>query len=83
MYERAGQALFNTVVIVEHDEETIRAADYVVDLGPGAGEHGGYLVAAGTPIGAVQLSAIAAASASSARCAALAGARMSMPSCPS
>ncbi len=33
--------LGNTVVVVEHDEETIRAADYVVDLGPGAGEHGG------------------------------------------
>ncbi|MEJ7712842.1 MAG: hypothetical protein WKF84_24090 [Pyrinomonadaceae bacterium] len=35
--------------MVEHDEETIRCADYVVDLGPGAGAHGGMLVAAGTP----------------------------------
>ena len=33
--------LGNTVIVVEHDEETIRAADYVVDIGPGAGEHGG------------------------------------------
>ncbi len=39
----------NTVVVVEHDEETIRTADFVVDMGPGAGEHGGYVVAAGTP----------------------------------
>jgi len=38
----------NTVIVVEHDEETIRAADYIVDLGPGAGEHGGEVVAAGT-----------------------------------
>ena len=41
--------LGNTVIVVEHDEDTIRAADYVVDMGPGAGEHGGYVVAAGTP----------------------------------
>ena len=41
--------LGNTVLVVEHDEETIRRADYVVDLGPGAGRKGGYLVAAGTP----------------------------------
>ena len=41
--------LGNTVIVVEHDEETMRAADYVVDLGPGAGEHGGQVVAAGTP----------------------------------
>ena len=41
--------LGNTVVVVEHDEDTIRAADYVVDIGPGAGEHGGHVVAAGTP----------------------------------
>jgi excinuclease ABC subunit A len=41
--------LGNTVVVVEHDEETIRRADYVIDLGPGAGTEGGYLVAAGTP----------------------------------
>jgi excinuclease ABC subunit A len=39
----------NTVVCVEHDEETIRAADYVVDFGPGAGVHGGKVVFAGTP----------------------------------
>jgi excinuclease ABC subunit A len=39
----------NTVVVVEHDEETIRRADYVIDLGPGAGRHGGALVACGTP----------------------------------
>ncbi len=39
----------NTVIVVEHDEDTIRAADYVVDLGPGAGAHGGAVVAAGTP----------------------------------
>ena len=39
----------NTVIVVEHDEDTIRAADYVVDMGPGAGEHGGRVVAAGTP----------------------------------
>ncbi|RME91757.1 MAG: excinuclease ABC subunit UvrA [Verrucomicrobia bacterium] len=38
----------NTVVVVEHDEETIRRADYIVDLGPGAGAHGGEVVAAGT-----------------------------------
>ncbi|MFN2597316.1 MAG: excinuclease ABC subunit UvrA [Pyrinomonadaceae bacterium] len=41
--------LGNTVLVVEHDEETIRRADYVVDLGPAAGAHGGELVAAGTP----------------------------------
>jgi len=41
--------LGNTVLVVEHDEETIRSADYVVDLGPGAGELGGEVVAAGTP----------------------------------
>ena len=39
----------NTLLVVEHDRDTINAADYVVDLGPGAGEHGGYVVAAGTP----------------------------------
>jgi len=38
----------NTLIVVEHDEETIRAANYVVDVGPGAGEHGGHVVAAGT-----------------------------------
>ncbi len=41
--------LGNTVLVVEHDEETIRAADYVIDLGPGAGVSGGYVVAWGTP----------------------------------
>ena len=41
--------LGNTVIVVEHDEATIRAADYVVDLGPGAGVHGGETVFAGTP----------------------------------
>jgi excinuclease ABC subunit A len=41
--------LGNTVVVVEHDEETIRCADYVIDLGPGAGEHGGQLIFQGTP----------------------------------
>ncbi|MSU05984.1 excinuclease ABC subunit UvrA [Spirochaetales bacterium NM-380-WT-3C1] len=41
--------LGNTVIVVEHDEDTIRAADYVVDLGPGAGEHGGEVIAKGTP----------------------------------
>ena len=41
--------LGNTVIVVEHDEGTIRAADHVVDLGPGAGEHGGEVVAEGTP----------------------------------
>jgi excinuclease ABC subunit A len=40
--------LGNTVIVVEHDEETIRAADYVVDLGPGAGKHGGHVIATGT-----------------------------------
>ena len=39
----------NTVIVVEHDEDTIRAADYVLDMGPGAGVNGGYVVAAGTP----------------------------------
>jgi excinuclease ABC subunit A len=41
--------LGNTLVVVEHDEETIRSADYVVDMGPGAGVHGGYVVAQGSP----------------------------------
>lgn len=42
--------LGNTVLVVEHDEDTMRAADYLVDIGPGAGEHGGQVVAAGTAI---------------------------------
>ncbi len=41
--------LGNTVVVVEHDEETIRSADYVIDLGPGAGEHGGQVIFEGPP----------------------------------
>lgn len=41
--------LGNTVLVVEHDEDTIRAADYLLDIGPGAGVHGGQVVAAGTP----------------------------------
>src|SRR5882724_3672944 len=40
--------LGNTLIVVEHDEETIRSADWVVDIGPGAGEHGGQIIAAGT-----------------------------------
>ena len=41
--------LGNTLIVVEHDEDTMRAADYIVDIGPGAGVHGGRVVAAGTP----------------------------------
>ncbi len=40
--------LGNSVIVVEHDEDTMKAADYIVDIGPGAGEHGGYVVAKGT-----------------------------------
>src|SRR4029434_7534165 len=40
--------LGNTVIVVEHDEETMRAADHVIDLGPGAGKHGGEVIASGT-----------------------------------
>ena len=43
--------LGNTVIVVEHDEGTMLAADYLVDLGPGAGEHGGHVIAEGTPEG--------------------------------
>ena len=43
--------LGNTVLVVEHDEETIRSADFVIDMGPGAGEHGGHVVAAAPPEG--------------------------------
>jgi excinuclease ABC subunit A len=46
--------LGNTVLVVEHDEETIRAADYVVDMGPGAGIHGGRVVFAGPPAGLLE-----------------------------
>ena len=41
--------LGNTLIVVEHDEDTMRAADYIVDIGPGAGVHGGQIVACGTP----------------------------------
>lgn len=41
--------LGNSVIVIEHDEETMRAADFLVDIGPGAGKHGGSVVAAGTP----------------------------------
>jgi excinuclease ABC subunit A len=41
--------LGNSIIVVEHDKETIKHADFVVDLGPGAGEHGGYIVATGRP----------------------------------
>jgi excinuclease ABC subunit A len=41
--------LGNTVLVVEHDEDTMRAADYLLDLGPGAGKHGGFVMASGTP----------------------------------
>jgi excinuclease ABC subunit A len=46
--------LGNTVIVVEHDRDTILAADYVVDLGPGAGGNGGHVVAAGTPLEIIQ-----------------------------
>lgn len=46
---KALRDLGNTLIVVEHDEETIREADYVVDVGPGAGEHGGEIIATGTP----------------------------------
>ena len=41
--------LGNTVIVVEHDEDAMRCADFLVDIGPGAGVHGGEIVAAGTP----------------------------------
>ncbi len=41
--------LGNTLIVVEHDEDTMRAADYLIDVGPGAGEHGGRIMASGTP----------------------------------
>ena len=46
---KAMRVLGNTLVVVEHDEDTMRAADYIVDIGPGAGENGGQVMAAGTP----------------------------------
>ena len=45
---RRMRDLGNTVIVVEHDEETMRAADWIIDVGPGAGEHGGRIVAEGT-----------------------------------
>src|SRR5687767_13301713 len=45
---KALRDIGNTVIVVEHDEETIRAADHVIDLGPGAGKHGGQVIATGT-----------------------------------
>lgn len=39
----------NTLIVVEHDEDTMRASDYIIDMGPGAGAHGGYVIAEGTP----------------------------------
>ncbi|MGB1286715.1 MAG: excinuclease ABC subunit UvrA [Aggregatilineales bacterium] len=47
--------LGNTVLVVEHDEETMRTADWLIDLGPGAGEHGGNVIAAGTPYDVMQV----------------------------
>ncbi len=47
--------LGNTVLVVEHDEDTMRSADYLIDLGPGAGEHGGRIVAQGTPEDVMQV----------------------------
>ncbi len=49
--------LGNTVIVVEHDEDAIRAADYVLDVGPGAGVHGGHIVACGTPDEIIQTDA--------------------------
>ena len=43
------RGLGNTIIVVEHDEETMAAADWIVDIGPGAGEHGGHIVSQGTP----------------------------------
>ena len=43
------RGLGNTIIVVEHDEETMAAADWIIDIGPGAGEHGGHIVAQGTP----------------------------------
>ena len=43
------RGLGNTIIVVEHDEETMAAADWIIDIGPGAGEHGGHVIAQGTP----------------------------------
>ena len=51
------KSLGNTVIVVEHDEETIRAADHLIDIGPGAGIHGGKVVAEGTPKDVMKVSA--------------------------
>ncbi len=69
--------LGNTVIVVEHDEETIRTADYVIDLGPGAGEHGGHVIFQGTPAELIEAGAASAApsSAGSSTGAYLTGAR--------
>ncbi len=52
---RRLQQLGNTLVVVEHDEQTIRESDYLIDLGPGAGEHGGVLVYQGKPDGILKV----------------------------
>ena len=46
---RSLRDMGNTLLVVEHDEDTMRAADYLIDIGPGAGIHGGEVVSAGTP----------------------------------
>ena len=45
---RSMQQLGNTMIVVEHDEDTMKASDYIIDIGPGAGEHGGQIIAVGT-----------------------------------
>ncbi len=54
------QAQENTIIVVEHDEEMMRAADYLIDLGPGAGRHGGQIIAAGTPTEVAQQTGVTA-----------------------
>ncbi len=49
--------LGNSLLVVEHDEETMRSADWLIDMGPGAGEHGGYIIAEGTPEQVMQVEA--------------------------
>jgi excinuclease ABC subunit A len=51
---QAMRDLGNTLIVVEHDEDTMRACDYIIDMGPGAGAHGGHVVAAGTPQAVMQ-----------------------------
>jgi len=48
-HSQDSEILGNTVIVVEHDEDAIRVADFVVDIGPGAGVHGGQIIASGTP----------------------------------